>query len=140
MNSEAKYPFLSEQWIEEAKKIRAEYESRTPQNSQPIKMNHVIVDVPFGEGTVKTHLDTSSGYLDIDLGHVDSPDLTVTMDYETARTILVDGNPQAGIQAFMAGKIRVEGDMTKLMMLQNTSVPASPLLSEVTARIQAITE
>ena len=28
------------------------------------------------------------------------------------------GNPQAGMQAFMAGKIKVQGDMTKLMAMQ----------------------
>jgi len=140
VDSRTKYPFLSEKWIEEAKKIRAEYEGQAPRDSQPIRMNHIVVDVPFGEGTVKTHLDTTSGYLDLDLGHLDSPDLTITMDYETARAILVDRNPQTGIQAFMAGKIRVEGDMTKLMMLQNTAMSTNPLLAEIAARIQAITE
>jgi putative sterol carrier protein len=28
----------------------------------------------------------------------------------------VSGNQQAGMQAFMAGKVKVQGDMTKLMM------------------------
>ena len=49
------------------------------------------------------------------MGHLENPDLTVTLDYVTAKAILVDGNPQAGMQAFMAGKIKVQGDMTKMM-------------------------
>ena len=28
----------------------------------------------------------------------------------------MSGNQQAGMQAFMAGKVKVQGDMTKLMM------------------------
>ena len=32
--------------------------------------------------------------------------------------MFVAGDQQAGMQAFMAGKVRVQGDMTKLMMAQ----------------------
>ena len=56
-------------------------------------------------------------------------------DYETAKAIFVDQNPQAGMQAFMAGKIKLQGDMTKSMALQ--SGPPNP---DLTAKIQAITE
>jgi len=51
------------------------------------------------------------------------PELTVTLDYATAKAILVDGNPQAGMQAFMAGKIKVQGDMTKMMAMQQGGPP-----------------
>ena len=71
-------------------------------------------------------------------GHLDSPDLTVTLDYATAKAILVEGNPQAGMQAFMAGKIKVDGDMTKLMAMQ--AGPVDPAAAKVAAEIQAITE
>ena len=37
-----------------------------------------------------------------------SADLTVTVDYETAKAILVEGNAQAAMQAFMAGRIKIE--------------------------------
>ena len=84
-------------------------------------MNQVITDVPFGDGTINAHVDTSGGEVDMELGHLDNPDLTVTLDYATAKAILVDGNPQAGMQAFMAGKIKVQGDMTKLMAMQQTA-------------------
>ena len=53
--------------------------------------------------------------MEMDTGHIEGADLTVTLDYATAKAILVDGNPQAGMQAFMAGKIKVQGDMTKMM-------------------------
>ena len=66
------------------------------------------------------------------------PDLTVTLDYETAKAILVEQNPQAGMQAFMAGKIKVQGDMTKLMAMQ--SGPPDPAAAEVAEKITEITE
>jgi len=62
----------------------------------------------------------------------------VTLDYETAKAILVDQNPQAGMQAFMAGKVKVEGDMTKLMAMQ--AAPPDPTSMEVAKKIQEITE
>ena len=49
-------------------------------------------------------------------GTTDGADLTLSTDIDTARAVFVSGNQQAGMQAFMAGKVRVQGDMTKLMM------------------------
>ncbi len=101
-------------------------------------MNLVITGVPFESGTLDAHLDTSSGELQLDVGHVDPVDLTVTLEYDIAKAILIEGNPQAGMQAFMAGKIKVEGDMAKLLALQGGV--ADPSTAEVAARIKAITE
>jgi putative sterol carrier protein len=83
-------------------------------------------------------MDTTDGEVKMDLGHLENPDLTVTLDYETAKAILVEGNPQAGMQAFMAGKVKVEGDMTKLMAMQSGAV--DPAALEAAKEIQAITE
>jgi putative sterol carrier protein len=94
--------------------------------------------VPFGGGTIDMHMDTSGGDVELDLGHIDNPDLTVTLDYETAKAIIVDQNPQAGMQAFMAGKIKVQGDMTKLMAMQSQA--PDPTAQKVAERIKEITE
>jgi putative sterol carrier protein len=83
-------------------------------------------------------MDTSSGEMEMDTGHIDGADLTVTLDYDTAKAIFVEGNPQAGMQAFMAGKIKVQGDMTKLMAMQ-AGAP-DPTAQEVAKRIADITE
>jgi putative sterol carrier protein len=135
-----KYPFLSDEWVSEAKKIREEYRGKSPAAAHVIKMNQVITEVPFGGGTIDAHMDTSSGELELDTGHVEGADLKVTLDYGTAKAILVDGNPQAGMQAFMAGKIKVEGDMTKLMAFQAQAAAPDPVGAEIAKRIQDITE
>jgi putative sterol carrier protein len=132
-----KYPFLSDEWLEAAKKIREESAGSAAAPAHVVRMNQVITDVPFGEGTINAHMDTSDGEMKMDTGHLDNPDLTVTLDYPTAKAILVDGNPQAGMQAFMAGKIKVQGDMTKLMAMQQGT--PDPAAAEIAAKIQAIT-
>ena len=131
-------PFLSAEWIVEARVIRAKYEDQAPKIPISIRMNQVITKVPFGDGTINSHLDTSSGELVMDLGHLDTPDLTITTDYATARQIFLERDPQAGMQAFLGGKIRVEGDMTKMMQMQ-IAMPNDDLAMKVAAEIMAIT-
>src|ERR1700693_615124 len=114
------YPFLSDEWLEEARKIRAEYEGKTPPIPHVVRMNLVVTNVPFSTEDIRAHVDSSGGELVLDVGHLEDQDLKVTVDYDTAKAILVEGNPQAGMQAFMAGKARGEGGMGKLMALQAT--------------------
>ncbi len=133
------HPFLSEAWIAEARKVREKYEGRAPKVPFVVRMNQVVTKVPFGDGTIHSHLDTSSGELVMELGHLDNPDLVVTTDYETARTIFIGQDPQAGMQAFLSGKVRVEGDMTKMMLMQTTQQPDDELAKQIAVEIQAIT-
>jgi hypothetical protein len=134
------YPFLSDEWIEAAHQIRAEAEASgsAPAVPSALRMNLVITQVPFGDGSLDAHLDTSSGLADLDAGHIDPADLKVTVDYVTARSILVEGNFQAAMQAFMAGKVRVDGDMTKLFELQGAS--PGPGAAAMAERLKGITE
>ena len=134
----ATYPFLSDEWMTAARDIREEFRGKTQPMTQKIKMNQVITDVPFGPGTIEAHMDSSSGEMEMELGHLSDPEVTVTVDYATAKAIFVDMNPQVGMQAFMAGKIKVTGDMTKLMAMQQTG--PDPVVAEVAGRIKSITE
>ena len=134
----AKHPFLSPEWMDEARKVREEYKGKTPSIPHQVRMNQIITEVPFGDGTLNLHVDTTSGELVMEEDHLENPDLTVTVDYDTAKAIFVEGNPQAGMQAFMAGKVKVQGDMTKLMAMQQSA--PDPTAAEIAKRIQDITE
>ena len=134
----ATYLFLSDEWLAEAQAIRTEFDGQVAPIDHSIRMNLVVVEVPFGEGAVHAHADTSGGELVIDIGHIQPVDLKITLGYDIAKAILNEGNPQAGLQAFMQGKIKVEGDLGKLMALQ--SLTPDPTAAEIAARIQAMTE
>jgi len=131
-------PFLSEEWMTEAKAIRAKYEGKTGKVTASVRVNQVITDVPFGEGTINSFIDTSSGDMVMDLGSLDSPDVTVTTDYATAKKLFVDQDAAAAMQAFMGGKVKVQGDMMKMMALQ-TAMPTDEASQAITAEIKAIT-
>lgn len=132
------YEFLTPEWMDAAKKVRDEMPAPSNPPAHIIRMNQVITDAPFGDGAeIKVHLDTSDGELKMDSGHIENPDLTVTVDWETAKAIFVDQNPQVGMQAFMAGKVKVQGDMTKLMAMQQSA--PDPAAQAVADKIKEIT-
>lgn len=131
------HPFLSDAWIEAARKIREEFRGKQTITPPVVKLNLVVTEVPFGSGTLDAHSDTSSGDLEMDLGHIDGADAKITVPYETAKALLIDQDQQAAMQAFMSGQVKIEGDMMKLMGMQTTQVDAAAL--EAAARIKAIT-
>jgi putative sterol carrier protein len=135
------YQFLSDEWLAETRRIREEYRDHTPAVTVPIRMNQVINEVPFGDGIIKAYVDTTTGILDVELGHLEAPDLTITLSYATAKAILVDGDAAQAMNAFMSGRIKVDGDITKLIALQTagTGAAANPAAAEVVRRIQAMT-
>ena len=122
----ASYPFLSDEWIQEVRKVREEYRGRADATGEAVRMNQVITDVPFGQGVMEAHLDTTSGEVEMELGHLEAPDVTLTLDYASARDIFVNQDREAAMQAFMAGKIKVQGDMTKLLTMLQAPVEPSP--------------
>ena len=132
------YEFLTEEWMTEAKRLRDEAGSPASPPAHVIRMNQVITGAPFQDEDIHAFMDTSDGELKMELGELENPDLTVTVDYDTAKAIFVEQNPQAGMQAFMAGKIKVQGDMTKLMAMQATPPDASA--QELSQKIRDITE
>lgn len=132
------HQFLSESWIEAARDIRHRYSGDVPAIDVVVRINVITTKVPFGDGSISAYIDTSNGSLEMELGSLEDSDLTVTTDYETARKLFVEQDPTASMQAFMAGRIKVEGDITRLMVMQ-TSLPQTETTEAVAAEIKAIT-
>lgn len=132
-----KHEFLSPEWVAAAKEIQESMPKPESAPAHAVKMNLVITEAPFSDADIQAHMDTSDGEVHMDLGHMDTPDLTVSVDWATAKAIFVDQNPQAGMQAFMAGKVKVQGDMTKLMAMQQGA--PDPAAQAVAEKIKEIT-
>ena len=135
------YPFLSDEWVAAARQIREEFDGELDEGvPNNIRMNQIITEVPFGSGTVNAHVDTTSGSLEMDIGHLEKADVTVTLDYDTAKSVFVDGTISAAMTAFMAGKVRVQGEMAKLLAaLQQLAPPDGSAATAVQQRIRDIT-
>ena len=111
-----KYPFLSDAWFDAADQLIKNHNPEAPPNTNLV-MNLEVSDAAAGN-TVQFHMGTKDGQTLFGKGHLDGADLTMATDMDTARAVFVSGDQAAGMQAFMAGKVRVQGDMTKLMMAQ----------------------
>ena len=131
-----KHPFLSDPWFEEVRRLHDAAGGAAPEGAE-VRMNLVIQSTPFDDD-LAMHLAVAGGRADWGKGHLDDAEVTLTLAYDTARAIFVEGNPQAAIEAFMAGRIIVQGDITKLMVMQPTG-PGSPA-GDLTKMLQEITE
>jgi putative sterol carrier protein len=126
-----KYPFLSDAWFDAAAKVISEHDTGAPPGASVL----LNLEVEDGSDKINFHMGSRDGQTLFGKGHDDSADVTLSTDMETAKAVFIDGNPQAGMQAFMSGKVRVQGDMTKLMMAQGGG--GNPALTDA---LQGITE
>lgn len=132
------HPFLSDEWIADARAIRERHAGSGEPISLAVTVNMVVTDTPFGDDPIISHIDTSAGEPVLELGHLEIADVTVTTDYETSKLIFVSQDAAAAMQAFMSGKVVVQGDMMKLMTLQAV-LTTNPAAAAIGDEIRAIT-
>jgi putative sterol carrier protein len=133
------YEFLSPQWLEAVRRIRDEMPEPDGEPPVTMKMNVVVIATPFETGDMKGHVDTSNGELLVEEGHLDTPDLTVTIEYDTAKALFVDQDVAMALQAFMSGRVKVQGDITKLMALQTQSIDPDPKAIDIAIAVKDLT-
>jgi putative sterol carrier protein len=132
----ATYQFLSPEWVAAAHEIRAEL-GDPADVLVAVTMNLTVTDAPFAADPIEAHLDTREGAIALEFGHRTAADMLITVDWSTAKSMLVDGDTSAAMSAFMNGRIRVEGDMSKLIALQGARIDGRS--ERVVARLRAIT-
>ena len=64
----------------------------------------------------------------------------LSVPYDVAKAIFIDGNPQAAMQAFMSGQIKIEGDMTKIMAMQSAGASPTPEQQAFQQKLKDITD
>ena len=126
--------FLSDEWIDAVRTIRERHAPDATPIPIAVRINLIVNDGPFAAGPITSYVDTTSGELVMELGQLDDPDVTVTTDYETAKSLFLASDP-----TFRAGKLVVQGDMTKLVILP-TLAATDPAAQAASAEIRAITE
>ncbi|HVB00662.1 MAG TPA: hypothetical protein VNE42_05315 [Acidimicrobiales bacterium] len=119
------FPFLSDEWIAAAQEIYSAASQRVDRESggsgPGITMNLIVKNAPFHSDNILANVDNRDGVFRIALGPLGEAEVKLTLDYKIARSILLDGDAQVGMRAFLSGKIRVEGNMTKLLALRNSA-------------------
>ena len=108
--------FLTEDWANDVTNVLNEHEGfKNAIGAADLKVQFETQDGPDGE--VNYYLATSGGNATLALGDVDGPDVTIKQSHDTAAAISKgELNTQT---AFMTGKLKVSGNLAKLMMHQN---------------------
>jgi hypothetical protein len=125
------HTFLSDDWFEAVEALRDD----APEPAAAIKdltLNIVVAGGPDGDREI--HMTGGQ----FERGLADGAPTKLTVPYDVAKAMFIDGNQQAGMQAFMSGQIKVEGDMTKLMAMQAGGGP-TPEQEAFTAKIRELT-
>jgi putative sterol carrier protein len=106
--------FLSDEWAAQVQeKLNSNEGFKSAAASQTAKLQQVIT-TPDGEK--KYYFKLEGGAADVGIGEIDGPDATISQDYDTA--VALSKNELTGTSAYMSGKLRVSGDLMKLMQLQ----------------------
>jgi putative sterol carrier protein len=106
--------FLSDEWASQVQeKLNSSDSFKSAAGSQTAKLQQVIT-APDGEK--KYFFKLEGGAAEVGIGEVDGPDATISQDYDTA--VALSKNELTGTSAYMSGKLRVSGDLMKLMQLQ----------------------
>lgn len=89
-----------------------------------------VVTTDFPEvGTKRSFIRIDDGKISVGSGDTEDPDITITQNYETA--VLLDQgelNPQV---AFMEGKIKIKGNLMKVMSLQKLLAELGPATAHI---------
>ncbi len=124
--------FLADEWFNEVERLT--------QEAGDLNVSPTLADTVLNLNVTGTAQGDVQAYLANGLlkkGTTDT-DTTVQIDEETLKSIVLEGDMNEAMQAFMSGKIRIEGDMSKLMALQ--SVKPSAEQKELFKKIFAMTE
>jgi len=125
--------FLSEEWFREVEKLtEVKGDLEVPPALASLVLNVTV------SGTSAGNVDMCLNGGRFEAGHNSNGATKLTLPSDLARRIFVEQDQAAGMQGFMSGQIKVEGDMSKLMAMQ-TARP-SDKQKELLKEIKAITE
>ena len=104
--------FLTDDWFSNVENLTAQAgDLNLPPALANLAINLVVTD---SQGNTELSLDGGA----IKKGLSPNAKTTLNMEGETLRKVFLEFDMAAAMQAFMTGKIKVQGDMSQLMALQ----------------------
>lgn len=108
--------YLGEDWAKEVNnRLQSSEAVLNAAKGQNVTIQQVVTDVP-DRGEVKYYFKLADGQPEVGVGEIDSPEATITQSYETA--VAVAKGELNAQNAFMQGKLKITGNLMKLMQLQ----------------------
>jgi alkyl sulfatase BDS1-like metallo-beta-lactamase superfamily hydrolase len=124
--------WLTQEWLDEERRLA---ESQPERPGASARMQFVVTGGP--EGEVRYYWVLENGkLLDSQLGELSDPEVTLTTNYDDAMKVQ-QGELDANA-AFMQGRIKVTGNMAKLMAL--LPITNSPEYKQFQEELRQVTE
>ncbi len=108
--------FLTEEWANEiTNALNSSEEFKKAASGQQVKLQQVVTDAPDG-GEFKYYFVLENGTAEVGIGEAADAEATLTQSYDTA--VAIAKQELNATNAFMQGKLKITGNMMKLMQLQ----------------------
>ena len=126
------HTFLSSEWFARlAELVREAGDLQIPEAMKAVELN-ITVTGPAGD----TKAYVKHGVLF--QGHRDGAPTSLTLSDALARKVFVEADTAAGVQAFLTGEMKAEGDLAGLVAM--STVEPSAAQKRLTVQIAGITE
>ena len=127
-----RYPFLSDAWFAKVDELVAAAGDLQIPPAMKAALVNVTVTSPGGD----TQIFMKDGLFF--RGHDAGAPTALSISLDLAKKIFVEADAAAGVQAFLSGEMKVEGDLASLVAMQ--TVEPSDRQKALTKQIAAVTE
>ena len=125
--------YLTQEWLDESRKLA---EDQPVRPGATAKMQYVVTGAPEGEDIKYYWVLEDGKLLDSQLGEAADSDFTLTMSYDDAKKVQQgELDPNA---AFMQGRMKVAGNVAKLMAL--LPITNSPEYKQLQEQVREMSE
>ena len=114
----SKMDFLSDEWFNKVLELK----SAMGDMEIPAQLKTLVLNVTVQDGDKNIDMCMNAG--NIQKGHVAGAPTKMTLPKDLALRLFIENDKSAGMQGFMAGKIKIEGDMSKMMAMQSVQPTA----------------
>ena len=106
--------YLSEDWAKQVTEaLNGNDTFRQQAAGKTVKLQNVVTGA---DGETRYYFKLQDGQADVGLGDLDDAEATLTADYETSAAL--SRAELNATSAYMSGKLKIQGDLMKLMQLQ----------------------
>jgi putative sterol carrier protein len=120
--------FLTDEWLSEVENRLNTHEGfQNAAKGQSAKLQQVVTG--SSEGDVSYGFVLDGGKVSMQKGDIDGAEATITQDYDTA--VKLSKGELQGQAAFMQGKLKISGNLMKMMQLQGVFTAMPGALSDL---------